>query len=104
MKKRVNKVIDRVRQEAQRQARQSLKILEALEKETLAKAKNFVKIPIPGDPKKMTNDKILSSLKKLGVATESEVESLRLRVEKLEAQLALQTEESPEGSSAAFPQ
>jgi polyhydroxyalkanoate synthesis regulator phasin len=94
MKKRVNKVID--------QAKQSLKILEALEKETLAKAKSFVKIPIYGDPKKMTNDKILASLKKLGLATQAEVDSLRLRVEKLEAQLALHSEESPDGSS--FPQ
>lgn len=84
MKKRVNKVID--------QAKQSLKILETLEKETLAKAKNFIKIPIPGDPKKMTNDKILASLRKLGVATQSEVDSLRLRVEKLEAQIALAAE------------
>jgi hypothetical protein len=84
MKKRVNKVID--------QARQSLKILETLEKETLAKAKSFIKIPIYGDSKKMTNDKILASLKKLGVASQSEIDSLRLRVEKLEAQIALAAE------------
>jgi len=100
MKKRVNKVID----EAKRQAKQSLKILESIEKETLAKAKNFVKIPVPGDPKKMTNDKILASLRKIGVAAESDVESLRLRIEKLEAQLAIQNEGSAEGSGAAFPQ
>jgi polyhydroxyalkanoate synthesis regulator phasin len=84
MKKRVNKVID--------QAKQSLKILETLEKETLARAKNFIKIPISGDPKKMTNDKILASLRRLGVATQSDVDSLRLRVEKLEAQIALAAE------------
>jgi polyhydroxyalkanoate synthesis regulator phasin len=81
MKKRVNKVID--------QAKQSLKILETLEKETLIKARNFIKIPIPGDPRKMTNDKILASLRKLGVCTQVEVDALRFRVEKLEAQLAL---------------
>ena len=81
VKKRVNKVID--------QARQSLKILETLEKETFAKAKEFVKIPIYSDSKKLTNEKILSSLRKIGLATQSEVDSLRLRVEKLEAQLAL---------------
>ena len=81
VKKRMNKVID--------QAKQSFKILETLEKETLAKAKEFVKIPIYGDPKKMTNDKILASLRKIGLASQSEVDSLRLRVEKLEAQLAL---------------
>ena len=79
MKKRVGKVID--------QAKQSLKILEMLEKETMAKAKDFVKLS--GDPKKLTNDKILSSLKKLGVPSQAEVDALRARVEKLEAQLAL---------------
>lgn len=88
VKKQVNKVID----QAKHQAKQSLKILETLEKETLAKAKDFIKIPISGDPKKMTNEKILLSLKKLGVATQAEVESLRMRVEKLEAQLALRSE------------
>ncbi len=84
MKKRVNKVID--------QAKQSLKILETLEKETISKARNFIKIPISGDPRKLTNDKILASLRKLGVSSQTEVDSLRMRVEKLEAQLALQTQ------------
>src|SRR4051812_34981228 len=98
MKKRVNKVIDQAKQSA----KQSLKILETLEKETLAKAKNFVKIPISGDPKKMTNDKIMASLRKLGVASQSEVDSLRLRLEKLEAKIALQSDDGDE--SAAFPQ
>jgi polyhydroxyalkanoate synthesis regulator phasin len=84
MKKRVGKVID--------QAKQSLKILEMLEKETLSKAKNFVKAS--GDTKKLTNDKILASLKKLGVPSQSEVDALRSRVEKLEAQLALHQEET----------
>lgn len=88
MKKRVNKVID--------QAKLSLKILESLEKETLAKAKSFIKIPISGDPKKLTNEKILLSLKKLGVATQTEIDSLRLRVERLEAQLALHSEGASE--------
>ena len=64
VKKRVNKVIN----QAKEQAKQSLKILETLEKETLAKAKEFVKIPIPSDPKKMTNDEILASLRKIGLA------------------------------------
>ena len=88
VKKRVDKVLS--------QAKQSLKLLESIEKGTLAKAKDFVKIPIAGDPKKMTNEKILLSLKKLGVATQSEVDALRLRVEKLEAQLALQNERATE--------
>jgi polyhydroxyalkanoate synthesis regulator phasin len=86
MKKRVGKVI--------KQAKQSLKILETLEKETFAKAKTFASM-IPSASsgsdaaKKMTNDKILSSLRKLGVPTQAEVDALRARVEKLEAELTL---------------
>ncbi len=89
MKKRVGKVI--------KQAKQSLKILETLEKETMAKAKTFASlassIPSSGSDaaKKMTNDKIISSLRKLGVPTQAEVDALRDRVEKLEAQLALKS-------------
>jgi polyhydroxyalkanoate synthesis regulator phasin len=87
MKKRVGKVI--------KQAKQSLKILETLEKETMKKAKTFASLAstIPSSSsdaaKKMTNDKILSSLKKLGVPTQAEVDSLRARIEKLEAELTL---------------
>jgi polyhydroxyalkanoate synthesis regulator phasin len=84
MKKRVGKVI--------KQAKQSLKILETLEKETFAKAKTFASmIPSGGSDaaKKMTNDKILSSLRKLGVPTQAEVDALRARIEKLEAELTL---------------
>jgi polyhydroxyalkanoate synthesis regulator phasin len=70
------------------QAKESLKLFETFEKETLAKAKTFVKIPISGNPKTITNDKILTSLKKIGVCTQSELESLRLRIEKLEGEIA----------------
>lgn len=67
------------------QARESLKLLESLEKETLAKARSFIKIPLPTDHRRLTNERILASLKKLGVATHSEVTQLKARVEKLEA-------------------
>lgn len=70
------------------QAKASLKVLENFEKETLAKAKTFVKIPIAGNPKTLTNDKILASLKKVGVSTQDDLESLRLRIEKLEGEIA----------------
>jgi polyhydroxyalkanoate synthesis regulator phasin len=85
MKKSVGKVIN--------QAKQSLKILEALEKETFKKAKTFASaIPTSDDAKKLTNDKIISSLRKLGVPTQSEVDALRARIEKLEAQLSIHLE------------
>jgi hypothetical protein len=70
------------------QARESLKLLETLEKETLAKAKLFVRKPLRFDRRKQTNDRILSSLKGIGVATRAEVEALELKVEQLSQELA----------------
>ncbi len=69
------------------QAKESLKVLEALEKETIAQIKNVknnIKIPSAEERKKLTNDKIVSSLKKLGIATQSEVEELKARIATLE--------------------
>lgn len=85
--KKVSKTKEKVN-EMINQAKASLKILETLEKETLAKAKTFIKIPIPENRKSLTNEKILSSLKKIGLATQDEVDQLRLRIERLEAELA----------------
>jgi BMFP domain-containing protein YqiC len=95
MKKHVGKVITEVKRQAKQQAKQSLKIFESIERDTFAKAKTFASIlPSSDDAKKMTNDKILSSLKKLGVPTQAEVSALRARVEKLEAELALLSEKN----------
>ena len=69
------------------QAKESLKVLEALEKETIAQIKNVknnIKLPSAEERKKLTNDKIVSSLKKLGIATQSEVEELKARIATLE--------------------
>ncbi|MCM2324162.1 MAG: hypothetical protein NDJ90_12955 [Oligoflexia bacterium] len=68
------------------QAKASLKILEMLEKETLAKAKGFVKNP--ANAKQLTNEKFLGGLKKIGVASERDIQALRARVEQLEADVA----------------
>jgi len=69
------------------QAKESLKLLQTLEKETVAKAKTLVRNPIPKDRQKLTNERILNQLRRVGVATQHEVEALRERVEKLEALL-----------------
>ena len=70
------------------QAKASLRVFENFEKETLAKAKTFVKIPIAGNPKTITNETILASLRKMGVCTQRDLEPLRLRIEKLEGEIA----------------
>jgi hypothetical protein len=69
------------------QARESLKLLETLEKETLAKARTFVRNPLQNNGKRLTNEKILASLRSLGVATRGEVEALERKVEELQAEI-----------------
>lgn len=54
------------------QAKASLRILEALEKET----------------RSATSEKLFTALKKMGIATADDVESLRIRLENLEAEVA----------------
>ena len=70
------------------QARESLKVLETLEKETFARAKTFVKNPLPRGRKSLTNDKILASLKSMGVATRAELVILDEKMERMEAEIA----------------
>ncbi|MGK5084465.1 hypothetical protein WDW37_14315 [Bdellovibrionota bacterium FG-1] len=80
-KSRVSQVLD--------QARESLKLLETLEKETLAKAKTFVRNPLQAERrKKMANEKILAKFKTMGVATSTEVRALEEKIERLEREFA----------------
>ena len=65
------------------QARESFKLLEVLEKETIARAKTFVRNPLQTKRK----EKIFASLKSLGVATRSEVTELERKVELLTQEL-----------------
>jgi hypothetical protein len=81
-----NKTRDRVSQVLSH-AKESLKLLETLEKETLARARKFVSAPLSQSRRNLTNDKILCSLKKLGVASQDEVNRLKTRIERLESEL-----------------
>ncbi len=74
------------------QAKETFKILETLEKETLAKARSFVKIPNSAERRRLTNDRILNSLKKLGVATLNDLHELEQKIQKLESTLASRKE------------
>lgn len=83
VKKSVSKAKGKVTEvinQAKEQAKASLKILES----------------IPLDRKALTNEKILVSLKKMGVATADDVESLRLRIERLEGELNVLKSKSTE--------
>lgn len=99
VQKNVQKTKDRVNQ-VFNQARESLKVLETLEKETLEKALRFVRMPETEVRKRLSNEKILASLKKVGVATQAEVDSLETRLASLENQLRELTAQTS-GSKAA---
>lgn len=70
------------------QAKDSLKLLETLEKETITKARSFMKIPSASETRRMTNEHILASLRRIGVADASQVAALEKRVSELESQVA----------------
>ena len=119
MKKNVAKTKSKVSQ-VWNQARESLKLLETLEKETFAKARTFVKNPIPKNRKARTNERILTSLQSIGVASRTEVAALESKIETLQNELtalhslfaelsaanskrAKSTVRSPSASTDAFP-
>ncbi|MGK5089110.1 hypothetical protein WDW86_16255 [Bdellovibrionota bacterium FG-2] len=65
-----------------------IKLLEMLEQETVARAQKFVKNAIPKDRGKLADEKILAGLKKLGVASQSEIKAIKDRLDKIEEKLA----------------
>jgi hypothetical protein len=61
--------------------------LETLEKETLAKARTFVRNPIRLSRRSLTQDRLAASLRSLGVAGRGEIERLERRISTLEKEL-----------------
>jgi hypothetical protein len=76
------------------QAKESLKILETLERESFAKIRSLFKIPTPEERKRITNERILASLRRIGVATQSDLDRLNAKVERLEFALEARTKSS----------
>ncbi len=65
-KKAAEKTVEKKKSKVSRvwsQARESLRLLETLEKETLARARTFVRNPLPRNRRRTTNDKILASVR-----------------------------------------
>lgn len=55
------------------------------------KSLKFFQMSTQHERKQMTNEKILSSLRKMGVATQTELETLQEKIRKIEATLQKQT-------------
>lgn len=105
-KKKTSRAKDKVTERVTRvlnQARESLKLLGTLEKETLAKARSFVRIPSAAERKRMRNERILSGLQRVGVATQNELANLEKKVHRLETALGNKksTSSTGKGSKAA---
>ncbi len=73
-----------------KQAKESIKILETLQKEALDRAKIYINLPAVNEAKKISNEKIVATLKKLGLATQSEVRELEKKVEDMASELRQQ--------------
>ena len=72
------------------QAKESAQVLDALQKEGVARAKSLLHSPSRNMAHKIANEKVVASLKKLGLATRSEVRDLEKRVEELASELRAQ--------------
>ena len=83
MAKKTKETIDRILS----QAKESIKLLETLQKEAISRAKSMIE---SGEARKITNQKIVSSLKKMGLATQAEVRELERKVEDLASELRSQ--------------
>ena len=83
------------------QAKDSIKVLEYLQKEGLSKAVHFMQTQIPSrqEAQKMANDTLLGGLKKMGIATKSEVRDLEKKVEELASELRAQINKVSKKSS-----
>lgn len=73
------------------QAKESMKVLETLQKEGMSRAKSILEqVPAKDLAQKVANERVVAGLKKLGLATRSEVRELEKRVEELASELRTQ--------------
>lgn len=68
------------------QAKESVKVLEALQKEGMARAKSMVHIPTKDE----ATEKFIGALKKMGLATRDDVRALERKIEELASELRTQ--------------
>jgi hypothetical protein len=61
------------------------KLIELFDQKNLKKLRAWTKIPNAEERKRLTNERILASLRGIGVAPQSEVDELRAKLERLEA-------------------
>jgi hypothetical protein len=79
------------------QAKDSVKVLETLQKEGLARV--LAAIPSKEEAQKITNDKIVSALKRMGFATQDDLHNLEQKIEELATELRSQITKSKKQTS-----
>ncbi|MBI2607096.1 MAG: hypothetical protein HYW49_13560 [Deltaproteobacteria bacterium] len=85
-KQRVDKILG--------QAKDSLRVLDSLQKEGISLAKSFIEIPVASRTKKFTDEKIVKNLGKIGLATREEVRALEKKIENLASELHTQIDKT----------
>ncbi len=79
-KQKIDKFVD--------QAKESIKVLESLQREGMSMAKNYVKTnDLAGKTRKFTDEKIKKNLHKLGLATFEEVKALEKKLDGVSTEL-----------------
>ncbi len=66
-------------------SKQASRLMDIFDQNTLEKFRVWTRIPNAEERRRLTNQRILASLKRVGVAPQSEVDDLRAQVERLEA-------------------
>ena len=89
--------LDKARQRVDKilgQAKDSLRVLDSLQKEGISLARSFIEIPVASRTRKFTNDKIVKNLGKIGLATREEVRALEKKIENLASELHSQLDKA----------
>lgn len=83
------------------QAKESVKVLDLLQKEGVAKARAVWTEQSKDITQLLSNDAVLATLKKLGLATRTEVRDLERKVEELASELRAQINQVSKASKKA---
>lgn len=83
------------------QAKESVKVLESLQKEGVNRVRSILQGSSKDLAQKIANEKVVASLKKIGLATRAEVRELEKRVEDLASELRTQINQVSKASRKA---
>lgn len=82
------------------QAKESVKVLDALKKEGFARARTLIPpLPSKDEAQKIANEKFVASLRKIGLATRAEIRDLEERLNSLASELKAKPSKKSKGKT-----